>query len=301
MKPPCQPRPLPSDVRSLTPIEHRYVQSRLRDLRLGRWATLVFGGGVMCSAALLIQLFLSDGISAASIFVLVVGTLSIILLCALLRVIWQRRFAVDEHVSLLRGTVAVYATQLPNPQTGDGTVSHTFYIGEQRLILPFDFERTCRLMVNQRVDAFVVYVHKSNPLNWGRSGELMFEGHTDAIVLDLADQLHVHGLLSTYGEYYFLRRKLRATLSGLGMMLFIVGGMLASNHLLGEHPSVTALIVSLIAVCGASVLFMVWLGWAYDAAERRWAPLVDTRDHSERLRFTAKGSRANRRLPRMKR
>ncbi len=280
--------------RSLTPIEHRYVQSRLRDQRLGRWTTLVFGGGAMCFATLLIQLFLSDGIGAASIFVLVVGTLSIILLCAMLRVIWQRRFAVDEHVSLLRGTVAVYATQLPNPQTGGRTTSHTFYIGKQRLILPFDFERTCRQMVNQTVDAFVVYVHKSNPLNWGRPGELMHEGPTEAIVLDLADQLHVHGLLSTYGENYFLRRKLRATLSGLGMMLFVVGGMLASNQLLGARPSVTALIVSVIAVCGASVLFMLWLGWAYDAAERRWAPLVDTRDHSERLRFTAKGSRANR-------
>jgi hypothetical protein len=137
-------------------------------------------------------------------------------------------------------------------------------------------------------------VHKSNPLSWGRPGELMHEGPTEAIVLDLADKLHVHGLLSTYGENYFLRRKLRATLSGLGMMLFVVGGMLASNHLLGERPSVTALAVSVIAVCGASVLFMLWLGWAYDAAERRWAPLVDTRDHSERLRFTAKGSRANR-------
>jgi hypothetical protein len=165
MKPFRQPRPLPSGVRSLTPIEHHYVQSRLGGQRLGRWDTLVLGGGVMCSAALLIQLFLSDGIGVDSIFVLVVGTLSIVMLCAMWQVIWQRRFAVDEHVSLLRGTVAVYATKITNQQTGGRTASHTFDIGEQRLILPFDLERACRQMVNQTVDAFTVYVHKSNPLN----------------------------------------------------------------------------------------------------------------------------------------
>lgn len=292
MKLPRQPRPLPTDVRSVTPIEHRYVQSRLRDQRLGRWATLFCGGGVMCAAALLIQLFLSDGIGVDSIIVLVVGTLSIVLSCVLLRVIWQRQFAVDEHVSLLRGTLTVYATRLTNPQTGGRTTSHTFYIGEQRLIMPFDTEGVCRQMVNQTVDAFVVYVHKSNPLNWGQPGELMHEGATEAIVLDLTDQLHVHGLLSTYGENYFLRRKLRATVVTLGMLLFIVGGLLASDHLLGERPSVTVLILSIIAVCGAALFFMLWLGWACDAAERHWAPLVDTREHSERLRFTADGGRA---------
>ena len=293
MKPPRQPRPLPTDVRSLTPIEHRYVQSRLRDQRLGRWITLVCGIGVMGAMVLLIQLFLSEGIGVDSIVVFMVGTLSIILCGAMMRVLWRRQFAVDEHVSLLRGTLTAYSTRVTNPQTGGSTSTRTYYIGEQRLILPFDTEEVCRRVANQQVDAFVVYVHKSNPLNWGQPGELMHEGPTEAIVLDLADQLHVHGLLSTYGENYFSRRKLRATAVTLGMLLFLGGGMLASHTLLGEHPSVTAVILSILAVCVASIFFMLWLEWACDAAERRWAPLSDTREHSERLRFTADGSRAH--------
>ena len=292
MKPPRQPRPLPTDVRSLTPIEHRYVQSRLRDQRLGRWITLVCGIGVMGAMVLLIQLFLSEGIGVDSIIVLVVGTLSIVMSCVLLRVLWQRQFAVDEHVSLLRGTLTAYSTRVTNPQTGGSTSTRTYYIGEQRLILPFDTEKVCRQVANQQVDAFVVYVHKSNPLNWGQPGELMHEGPTEAIVLDLADQLHVHGLLSTYGENYLLRRKLRWTVITLAMLLFLFGGMLGLQSLPVE-ASVTVVIVGVLALGIASFFFLMGMYWACDAAERRWAPLIDTRDHSERLRKTAEGSRAN--------
>jgi len=293
MKPPRQPRPLPTDVRSLTPIEHRYVQSRLRDQRLGRWITLVCGIGVMGAMVLLIQLFLSEGIGVDSIVVFMVGTLSIILCGAMMRVLWRRQFAVDEHVSLLRGTLTAYSTRVTNPQTGGSTSTRTYYIGEQRLIMPFDTENVCRLVANQQVDAFVVYVHKSNPLNWGQPGDLMHEGPTEAIVLDLADQLHVHGLLSTYGQSYFLRRKVRAMVVVLGMLFFLGAGLLASYRLLDQNPSVTVVILSVLTVGCASVFSMLWLEWACDAAERRWAPLSDTREHSERLRFTADGSRAH--------
>lgn len=292
MKPPRPTKQLPTDLRSLTPIEHRYVQSRLRDQRLGRWITLVCAVGVMSAMVLLIQLFLGEGIALDSIMVLVVGTLSIILCGAMVRVLWQRRFAVDEHVSLLRGTLTAYSTRVNNPQTGGSSSTRTYYIGELRLILPFETEEVCRRAANRQVDAFVVYLHKSNPLNWGQPGELMHEGPTEAIVLDLADQLHVHGLLSTYGENYLLRRKLRWTVITLAMLLFLCGGMLGLLSLPVE-ASVTVVIVGVLALGIASFFFLMGMCWACDAAERRWAPLIDTRDHSERLSKTAEGSRAH--------
>lgn len=70
----------------------------------------------------------------------------------------------------LRGTLTAYSTRVTNPQTGGSTSTRTYYIGEQRLILPFDTENVCRQVANQPVHAFVVYVHKSNPLNWGQPG-----------------------------------------------------------------------------------------------------------------------------------
>lgn len=288
------PTRIPADLQTLTPIEHRYVQSRLRGQRQGRWVLLCCIVGLMSMAAMMIQVIVTEAkeADAESVFLvsLLVGCIAACL--PLLRLTWQRQFTIDDHVSLLRGTLSVYSTRLTNPQTGGGTSTRTYYIGEQRLIMPFDTENVCRLVANQQVDAFVVYVHKSNPLNWGQPGDLMHEGPTEAIVLDLADQLHVHGLLSTYGQSYFLRRKVRAMVVVLGMLFFLGAGLLASYRLLDQNPSVTVVILSVLTVGCASVFSMLWLEWACDAVERRWAPLIDDREHSERLRLTGGGSRA---------
>lgn len=75
----------------------------------------------------------------------------------------------------------------------------------------------------------------------------------------------------------------------LAMLLLLCGGMLGLLSLPVE-ARVTVVIVGILALGIASFFFLMGMCGACDAAERRWAPLIDTRDHSERLSKTAEGS-----------
>ena len=78
----------------------------------------------------------------------------------------------------------------------------------------------------------------------------------------------------------------------LAMLLLLCGGMLGLLSLLVE-ARVTVVIVGVLALGTTSFFFLMGMCWACDAAERRWAPLIDNRDHSGRLSKSAEGSRAH--------